>query len=130
MKNKRSMIDTAWGVGRSLRCLTRGIVVLPGERREEAESNSRLDFGVTSIFLYALIVGVGPVVPSARSQAAAAVRSFTCSTRCSTRSRTPPLLPASKSLNVPAAVRRRAPFRYIPSRIFLPGRRPTLPIAA
>ena len=55
MKNKRSMIDTAWGVGRSLRCLTRGIVVLPGERREEAESNSRLDFGVTSIFLYALI---------------------------------------------------------------------------
>ena len=58
MKNKRSMIDTAWGVGRSLRCLTRpGIVVsLPGERREEAESNSRLDFGVTSIFLYALIV--------------------------------------------------------------------------
>ena len=60
MKNKRSMIDTAREVGRSLRCLRPtgpGIVVgLPGESREEAESNSIHDFGMTSIFLYALIV--------------------------------------------------------------------------
>ncbi len=60
MKHKRTMIDTACQVGRSLRGLratSPGIVVgLVGERREEAENGSRLDFGVTSIFLYALIV--------------------------------------------------------------------------
>ena len=60
MGNKGTMIDTACQVGRSLRALraTRpGIVVArAGESREEAENNSRLDFGVTSIFLYALIV--------------------------------------------------------------------------
>lgn len=60
MKNKRSMIDTARQVGRSLRGLRAtgpGIAVaLAGEGREEAENGSRLDFGVTSIFLYALIV--------------------------------------------------------------------------
>ena len=54
------MIDTACQVGRSLRGLraTRpGIVVArAGESREEAENGSRLDFGVTRIFLYALIV--------------------------------------------------------------------------
>ena len=60
MKNKGTMIDTARQVGRSLRGLraTRpGIVVArSGESREEAENGSRLDFGVTGIFLYALIV--------------------------------------------------------------------------
>ncbi len=56
----RTMIDTACQVGRSLRGLRAtapGIVVaLAGESREEAEDDSRRDFGSTSIFLYALIV--------------------------------------------------------------------------
>ena len=60
MNNKRTMIDTACQVGRSLRGLRAthpGIVVArPGESREEAENGSGLDFGVTSVFLYALIV--------------------------------------------------------------------------
>ena len=60
MKNKRSMIDKARQVERSLRFLRnmgpKIAVSLTGESREEAESNSKIDFEMTSIFLYALIV--------------------------------------------------------------------------
>ena len=60
MKNKRNMIDTACQLGRSLRCLRATgpsiVIARPGESQEEAENSSRLDFGVTGIFLYALIV--------------------------------------------------------------------------
>ena len=54
------MIDTACQLGRSLRCLRatgpRIVVARPGESRKEAEDRSRLDFRVTGIFLYAVIV--------------------------------------------------------------------------
>ena len=56
MKNERNMIDTACQLGRSLRALLGIAVRRPGESREEAEDRSRLDFGMTSIVLYALIV--------------------------------------------------------------------------
>ena len=60
MKNKRSMIDTACAVERSLRRLqaasSRIAVGLPGESREDAKSNSQFDCAMISIFLYALIV--------------------------------------------------------------------------
>ncbi len=54
------MIDTACQLGRSLRCLRalgpRLVVAQPGESREAAEDRSSFDLGVTSIFLYALMV--------------------------------------------------------------------------
>lgn len=60
MQNHRNMIDTAHQLGRSLRCLRATdpsiVVARPGENQEESENSSRLDFGVTGIFLYALIV--------------------------------------------------------------------------
>ena len=56
MKNERNMIDTACQLGRSLRVLSAIAVQRPGESREEAEDRSRLDFGMISIVLYALIV--------------------------------------------------------------------------
>ncbi len=56
MKNERNMIDTACQLGRSLRVLLEIAIQRPGESREDAEDRSRLDFGMTSIVLYALIV--------------------------------------------------------------------------
>ena len=56
MENQRNMIDTAYQLGRSLRCLQATGPTRPGEIQEEAENNSRLDFGGTGIFLYAMIV--------------------------------------------------------------------------
>ncbi len=56
MKKERNMIDTACQLGRSLRVLSAIAVQRPGESREEAEDRSRLDLGMTSIVLYALIV--------------------------------------------------------------------------
>ena len=50
------MINTACQLGRALRALPRIVVARPGESREEGENSSRLDFGVTSIFFYALVV--------------------------------------------------------------------------
>ena len=56
LKNKQNMIDPACQVGRSLTGLRttgpRIVVARPGENREEAEDNSRIDFAVTGIFLY------------------------------------------------------------------------------
>ena len=60
MKNEKNMIDTAYRVGRSLGLLQKikkEIVVQQHEESlESAKDNSIIDFAMTSIFLYALIV--------------------------------------------------------------------------